>query len=374
MSVVPLRPGDPRQIGPFRLSGYVGKGGYGTVYVGHAEFSARPVAVKLITVPENADANWHRRLVQEVDAIRRVGSEFTAGFVDSDTEADPAWLAIRYIAAPALDELVQDQGPLSERGGWWLLSSVAEALLHIHAEGLLHRDLKPGNLLMAHDGVKVIDFGLSKSVNAPAITKQAMWAGTRFFASPEQMADFSSATQQSDVYGLAATTVYAVSGHAPYTSDTARYWLHGSMPNLVGVPDEMHELLENCLVWNPAARPTVSEILAVALPRLLDQGVALFPDPAPPLSPTFLAAIMRHEEAEAVSADPPPITDEPLDDEVDEFDGYPGGQIAPGYLVTASSRSTSELPDFAAPGWPIGGHWAEQWNSALGKRQDRYDG
>jgi serine/threonine protein kinase len=376
VSVEPLRPGDPRQIGPFRLSGYVGKGGFGTVYVGHQRTSARPVAVKLITVPPSADSTWHRRLAHEVEAIRRVGGEFTAGFVAADTDADPPWLATRYVSAPALDKLVQDQGPLSERGGWWLLSSVAEALLHIHTEGLLHRDLKPGNLLMARDGVKVIDFGLSKSMDGPTITKHATWAGTRFFAAPEQM-DIRSATHKSDVYGLAATTVYAVAGHAPYTSATIQYWLHGTMPDLDGVPDGMYELLESCLLWDPANRPTVSEILEVALPRLLDQGVALFTDTVPPLSPTFLAAIMRHEEAAAVSAGPPPIAVVLLDDEMADADGRPGDEVAPGYLVSASSRSSGAAHNTdgsGGPRMPPGGHWAEQWNTAIDKRQDRYDG
>ncbi|GAA0651149.1 hypothetical protein GCM10010174_88540 [Kutzneria viridogrisea] len=377
MSVEPLRPEDPRRIGPFRLSGYVGKGGYGRVYVGHQQTSARPVAVKLIVVPENADSTWYRRLAHEVEAIRRVGGEFTAGFVAADTDADPPWLATRYVSAPALDKLVQDQGPLSERGGWWLLSSVAEALLHIHTEGLLHRDLKPGNVLMARDGVKVIDFGLSKSIDGPTITNQATWAGTKFFAAPEQMMDIRSATQQSDVYGLAATTVYAVAGHAPYTPATYQYWLHGSMPDLDGVPDGMYELLESCLVGNPTARPTVSEILEVALPRLLDQGVAMFTDTAPPLSPPFLAAIMRHEEAEAVSAGPPPVAGGPPDGKAEAGDGYEGADAALGDLVATSSRSggAPQGPGGAASqGKPLGGHWAEQWNSAIYKRQDRYDG
>lgn len=376
MSVEPLRSGDPRQIGPFRLSGYVAKGGYGTVYVGFRATSARPVAVKQITVPEDADSTWYKRLAHEVQAIRRVGGEFTAGFVDADPDADPPWLATRYVSAPTLDALVLDQGPLSERGGWWLLSSVAEALLHIHTEGLLHRDLKPANLLISRDGVKVIDFGLSKSTDGPAITKHAMWAGTKFFAAPEQMADIRSATPQSDVYGLAATTVYAVAGHAPYTPATAQYWLRGSMPDLDGVPDSMYELLERCLAFEPAGRPTVSEVLAVALPRLLDQGVALFTDSVPPLSPSFLAAIMRHEEAEAVSAGLPPVADVPLDDEAEELDldGYFDEEVAPGHLVTASSRSSGAARGFSGPGGPLGGHWAQQWNTAIDKRHDRYDG
>lgn len=367
-----MRPSDPRQIGPFRLSGYVAKGGYGTVYVGFQATSARPVAVKQIAVPETADSTWHKRLAQEVQAIRRVGGEFTAGFVAADTEADPPWLATRYVSAPTLDALVQGQGPLSERGGWWLLSSVAEALFHIHTEGLLHRDLKPANLLISRDGVKVIDFGLSKSTDGPVITKHATWAGTKFFAAPEQMADIRSATSQSDVYGLAATTVYAVTGHAPYTPATVQHWLRGSMPDLDGVPDSMYELLESCLTFEPSNRPTVSKILGIALPRLLDEGVALFTDRVPPLSPSFLAAIMRHEEAEAVSAGPPPIADALLDGQEEAW--ILGENIAPGYLVTASSRSIGAVRGFISPDGPLGGHWAEQWNTAIEKRQDRYDG
>jgi serine/threonine protein kinase len=221
-----------------------------------------------------------------------------------------------------------------------------------------------------------------------------MWAGTKYFAAPEQMVDIRSVTPQSDVYGLAATTVYAVAGHAPYNSGTAQYWLHGNMPDLDGVPDSMYELLENCLVWNPADRPTVSDLLEAALPRLLDQGVALFTDTVPPLGASYLAAIMRHEEEEeagAVSAVPPPNADgeSPDDDAAEALAAYEAEQVAPGYLVTASSWSSGSpygagrsggSPDpgrpggSAGPGRPLGGHWAEQWNTAIDKRQDRYDG
>lgn len=407
MSVVPLRPGDPRLIGPFQLCGYVGKGGFGTVYVGFQPGSAQAVAVKLITVPDSTDPQWRQRMRHEVEAIRRVRDRFTAAYVDDDVDADPPWLATCYLYAPSLERFVTENGCLSELQGWWLMSSAAEALLHIHSEGLLHRDLKPGNLIMAREGVKVIDFGLAKSVGGRSITTHRQWAGTAYFAPPEQAVDMRTVTAKSDVYSLAATAVYALAGHAPYSEATASFWLQGIMPNLDGVPESMYELLESCLAGDPEARPTVSEVLDASLDHLLDYGVALFLDTPPPLGEVLLDAIDEHAVAEAAevavagSAGPPPIALEPLTEP--SLDGSEGVYAVPDQfdqsfeewvsaspnaseIVGASGKSSdsnsgpgsagaASPPDPGQPGGgPLGGAWADQWNDVIDERHDRYDG
>ena len=407
MSVVPLRPGDPRLIGPFRLCGYVGKGGFGTVYVGFQPGAARPVAVKIIKVPDSTDPQWRQRMRHEVEAIRRIRDKFTAAYIADGVDADPPWLATSYLYAPSLDQFVLRNGCLSELQGWWLLSSAAEALLHIHSEQLLHRDLKPGNLIMAREGVKVIDFGLAKSVGGSQITTHQQWAGTPYFAPPEQAVDMRTVTAKSDVYSFAATAVYALTGHAPYSEGTTSFWLQGIMPNLDGVPESMYELLESCLAGDPEARPTVSEVLDASLDHLLDYGVALFLDTPPPLGEVLLDAIDEHAVAEAAevavagSAGAPPIALEPLTepsldgsegvyavpDQFDQsFEEWVSASPNPSEIVGASGKSSGSNsgpgsagaagpPDPGQPGGgPLGGAWADQWNDVIDERHDRYDG
>lgn len=384
----PLRPDDPRTIGEIQLEGYVGKGGFGTVYVGFHPSSPRRVAVKSIAVPPNADATWRRRLVLEVESIKKVGGEFTAAFFAADVEADLPWVATRYVDLPTLHELVNQNGVMSERDGWWLLSSIAEALLAIHEVELVHRDLKPANVLVGLDGIKVIDFGLARSLDGPVITTHAVWAGTQFFAAPEQCTDIRNATAKSDVYALAATVTFAVAGHAPHASATHHEWVHGILPNLDGVPDDMYELLEQCLAGNPSDRPTVSEVLSHAMPRLLEPGGAPLTDPNEPLTASVLAAITHHEDSK-------PSDQESVSPSVQSGWTFDEPADATGAQAVATGASVPSDPpaeephqnlspptdDIAAPRpgdtsrrRKLDHVWAELWNDGITKRQDRYDG
>lgn len=390
VSVEPLRPEDPRRIGPFDLLGYVGRGGYGTVYVSYEPGTAKPVAVKRIRAV-NPDPQWRLRLQHEVDAIRRVGDELTAAFVAADTEDAEPWLATRFIPAPTLQQVVRRYGALSERGGWWLLASLAEALFGIHAQNLLHRDLKPGNVLVTRDRVKVIDFGLAKTVSesgSDGITTHPMYAGTRFYAAPEQLDDIRKATPKSDVYGLAATMVFALAGHAPY--DDFGRWANGELPDLGGVPDGFRGLLADCLTKDPAGRPTVSDLVDVATLRVVDAGVALFMGTTPPLAEAFLAAdpliavVLPAPVGPALApaasagspsaAEPLPSPDPSGLDGGYEFDGnFSLNEDAEDYdLVPASSAVSSGRDGKGA--WSGGAAWAERWQSGLDSGWDRYDG
>lgn len=147
----PLRADDPRQVGPYRLQGRLGGGGMGQVFLGRSRGS-RSVAVKIVRPELADDAGFRRRFAIEVEAARRVGGFYTAQVVDADTEADPPWMATAHIPGPSLHDAITTHGPLPPTAIGVLGAGLAEGLAAIHDRKLVHRDLKPGNVILAADG------------------------------------------------------------------------------------------------------------------------------------------------------------------------------------------------------------------------------
>src|SRR5260370_40419579 len=165
--VAALQPGDPREIGPYRLLGQLGSGGMGQVFLGMSA-GGRPIAVKAIRAELADDREFRTRFRSEVEAARKVSGLFTALVVDADLDGPVPWLATAYVAGPSLADAVRTHGPLSARTVLALAAGLAESLSAIHAADVVHRDLKPSNVLLAEDGPRVIDFGISGARLRPA--------------------------------------------------------------------------------------------------------------------------------------------------------------------------------------------------------------
>ncbi|MGH3192915.1 MAG: protein kinase domain-containing protein, partial [Streptosporangiaceae bacterium] len=185
-AVKPLEAGDPRQVGGYTLIGRLGQGGMGQVFLGVSP-GGRQVAVKLIRREHAADTHFRIRFAREVAAARRVGGFHTAPVVDANSEADPPWMVTAYIPGPSLDSAVRDRGPLGVAAVQALGAALAEGLAAIHACGLVHRDLKPGNIILADDGPRIIDFGIAHAADASTLTATGMVIGTFPYMSPEQI-------------------------------------------------------------------------------------------------------------------------------------------------------------------------------------------
>src|SRR3984885_5798429 len=164
-----LQPGDPAGVGGYRLLGRLGAGGMGQVFLGESP-GGRMVAVKLIHPAHAGTLHFRERFAREIEAARRVGGFHTAPVVDADPHADPPWMVTAYIDGPSLEEAVRRNGPLPPGQVRALGAGLAEGLAAIHAHGLIHRDLKPGNVIMAEDGPRIIDFGIARSVDATGLT------------------------------------------------------------------------------------------------------------------------------------------------------------------------------------------------------------
>ncbi|MEU0165351.1 serine/threonine-protein kinase, partial [Streptomyces iakyrus] len=263
-----LGPGDPQQIGSYRLLARLGAGGMGHVYLARSG-RGRTVAVKLVREELAAQEEFRERFRQEVQAARRVGGYWTAPVLDADTEAAVPWVATGYVAGPSLQQVVgHDHGALPERTVRILAAGLAHALKDIHAAGIVHRDLKPSNVLVTIDGPRVIDFGIARAletVTDGGLTRTGALVGSPGFMAPEQVRG-DRITPACDVFCLGSVLAYAATGALPF--GTANSGVHALMfriaqeePDLDGVPEGIADLVRDCLRKDPAARPSLDRVL-----------------------------------------------------------------------------------------------------------------
>jgi Protein kinase domain len=258
-----LLPSDPESVGPYRLIQRLGTGGMGQVYLARTPGS-RLVAVKVIRPELAADPGFRSRFAREATAARSVSGMFTAPVVDADADGQLPWLATAYVPGPSLTDAVAERGPLPPGVVLTLAAGLAEALVAIHAAGLVHRDLKPSNVLLAPDGPRVIDFGISRAADASVLTQTGVILGSPGYLSPEQ-AEGRQVGPPGDVFSLGAVLAFAASGAGPFGTGAAvaiAFRVVNAAPDLSGVPERLRPLIERCLVKDPAARPSPGELLA----------------------------------------------------------------------------------------------------------------
>jgi sugar lactone lactonase YvrE len=283
-----LQRGDPASVGGYQLLGRLGAGGMGQVFLGVSP-SGRRVAVKLIHPMHAGTEQFRERFAREIEAARRVGGFHTASVVDADPQADPPWMVTAYIDGPSLQEAVGRYGPLPPARVRALGAGLAEGLAAIHAHGLVHRDLKPGNVIMAEDGPRIIDFGIARAVDGTGLTSTGTVVGTFSYMSPEQVRG-DPVRPASDVFSLGCVLGFAATGRPPFGSDTAAtvvFRIVTQPPDLAGLADqELGTVIEACLAKSPEDRPEVRAVLAALTGRGLLPAVA----PRAPGSPVPAAS------------------------------------------------------------------------------------
>jgi beta-lactam-binding protein with PASTA domain/serine/threonine protein kinase len=255
---------DPRSIGGYELRARLGQGGFGKVYLGLSP-GGRAVAVKVLRPELGEDRDFLQRFRLEVSAAQQVNGLYTAPVVAAGLNERRPWVATAFVSGPSLERAVAVNGPLPELAGWRLLAGLVEALQAIHACGLVHRDLKPENVLLAADGPRVIDFGISKSLDGTAMTATGMIIGTPSFMAPEQ-ADGEAVGPESDVFSLGCVLAYAVSGLLPFGGGSyasVLYRIVHKDPELDGVPPGLRAVIERCLAKAPRARPALAELAKI---------------------------------------------------------------------------------------------------------------
>ena len=263
----PLGPDDPRDVAGYRLLARIGEGGMGSVYLSRTRGN-QPVALKVIRREYAQDEEFRRRFEQEATSARRVQGYHIVPVVDHDTTGPQPWLATVYVPGLALDRVLALHGTLPLPTVLQLTGCAAEALHAVHKAGVIHRDMKPSNILIGSDGPWIIDFGIARAADATQLTRSGGLIGTPQFMSPEH-ANGQEQTPAADVFSLGLIAAVAATGRHPY-GDSGAITLATKIantefrpPDLTSYPEPLRTVLERTLAADPAARPSPSELASL---------------------------------------------------------------------------------------------------------------
>ncbi|MFG2090500.1 MULTISPECIES: serine/threonine-protein kinase [unclassified Spirillospora] len=257
----PLEPADPREVGGHTLLGRLGSGGMGMVYLGTDPDSGGRVAVKTIHPHLAGDPSYRRRFKDEAYLASRVASFCTARVLAHGEEDGRPYLVTEYVGGISLHNRLVGDGPLPAADLHGVAVGVASALAAIHAAGLVHRDVKPANVMLTLSGCRVIDFGIARSQDscgATAATGQVL--GTPGWMAPEVLIG-GPATPAADVFAWGCLIAHAGTGRMPIGGDPATLRTATEDPDLSGLPESLVAAVRSALAKNPAERPTASDLL-----------------------------------------------------------------------------------------------------------------
>jgi len=256
----------PGTLGPYRLQDRLGEGGMGVVHLA-LDPEGREVAVKVLHPLGSEGVNARRRLAREVETMRRVRSPYVAEVLDADVTGEFPYIVTRFVSGPTLDEMVRTRGPLSGPGLRRLAHGMAEALTAIHAAGVVHRDLKPGNVMLTDDRPIVIDFGIAQTGDATRLTQTGLVMGTPGYLAPEVI-EGEPSSPASDVHSWGSTMAFAATGHLPFgggSYETIFYRIISGRADLSGVPAPLVPLISAALARDPSHRPSAGWLSAQAV-------------------------------------------------------------------------------------------------------------
>ncbi|MDR6175276.1 putative Ser/Thr protein kinase [Nocardioides zeae] len=269
----PQRPPAGLRVGEYRLLTRLGEGGMGVVHLAQKPGGPR-VALKVLRPHVVGDDEARARLAREVNSLSRVRSRRVAEIMDADPWAEIPYVATRYVPGLSLHDHVQEEGAIDERDIVHVASELCAALDAVHRVGVLHRDVKPSNVLMEGRNPILIDFGLARVADDPRLTHTGWLLGTPGYLAPEILHG-EDASPAADVHALASTIAFAALGRAPFgrgpamaVMDRVRRGEH----DLEGVPARLRGPLERALDPDPRRRPTLTELRAWIDPDSLDDA------------------------------------------------------------------------------------------------------
>lgn len=256
-------PESPRIVGDHTLLAPLGEGGMGVVHLARHRDGSR-VALKVLRPQVVGDDEARQRLAREVGSLRRVRNRWVAEIVDADPFGPVPFVATRYVPGLSLHDLVTQEGPVEGADLWWLARCLAEGIAAVHEAGVLHRDVKPSNVLMEGRTPVLIDFGLARVADDPKLTQTGWLLGTPGYLAPEVLYG-DEPTEAVDVHAWAATVAFAATGNPPFGRGPGMAVMDRTRRgqfDLSGVPDELAPVLAAALDPDPRRRPALDSISA----------------------------------------------------------------------------------------------------------------
>ncbi|TYB51302.1 serine/threonine protein kinase [Nonomuraea sp. PA05] len=258
-------------LGPYRMVRKIGEGGMGVAHLG-LDGAGREVAIKVLHPHVAADLKARDRLFREVETMRRVRSSYVAEVLDAELSGPRPYVVTRFAPGRTLEDTVLTEGPLPPHEVIRLAQGLCQALVDIHAAGVIHRDLKPSNVMMVNGRPLVIDFGIAHLVDAARLTQSGMFVGTPGYLAPEIIRG-AQITQAADVHALASTVFFAATGLPPFGTGTFEAVCFNTMEGRSQIdkaPVWLRDWLSRALQVDPSARPGAGELLRMA--GALDQA------------------------------------------------------------------------------------------------------
>ncbi len=265
-----LLPSDPSAFGQYSVVGRLGKGGQGVVYLAH-DPEGEEVAIKVLNAEWSENDDLRKRFEKEVRAAQKVASFCTAAIHEADLEQEQPYVVNEYVPGTSLQEHISSRGPHKTAQLQRLAVSTATALVAIHQAGIVHRDFKPGNVLLGPDGPRVIDFGIARVTDSGATMTNSIM-GTPSYMAPEQI-EGKGVTDKVDIFAWGCVMTFASVGNAPFGADSVPAVVHrvvSAPPELDGVPEMLRPIIQDCLNKDPSQRPTAQGLLM----RLLGHDTA----------------------------------------------------------------------------------------------------
>ncbi|HET9895204.1 MAG TPA: protein kinase [Streptosporangiaceae bacterium] len=275
----------PERLGPYRVIRRLGQGGMGVVYLATDE-AGQQVAVKALHPGMAQEENARRRLAREVETMHRVRSQYVAQVLGADLDGDPPYIVTRYVPGLTLDAVISAGGPMTGQALARLAYGLAQALAAVHAAGVVHRDLKPGNVMISDGEPVVIDFGIAQLAETTRLTLTGMFMGTPGYLAPEVIEGKDSGPG-SDVHSWGATLAFAATGRPPFGTGTFEaifYRIMHSLPDLDTLPAPLRPMVLHALSRDPVYRPSSAE--------LVEWAASLDPETLIPSPPAAAGAIV----------------------------------------------------------------------------------
>ncbi|MFL1382313.1 protein kinase domain-containing protein, partial [Nocardiopsis protaetiae] len=256
----------PERIGHYVIRRRIGSGGMGVVYQAEDPRTQQFVAVKVLKPEVAGDRIARARLAREVETMRRVQSPNVAEVIDANIDAELPWVVTEYIPGPTLDATVTDHGPLRGRALTRFITGLARAIKDIHAVDVIHRDLKPGNVIISNGEPIVIDFGIAHAVDGAKLTQTGTFVGTPSYLSPEVI-EGTALGPATDIHAWGGTVAFASTGRPPYGAGAFEVIffriLNGEI-DMDGMHEALRPLVSRAVSRDMRRRPTASELVAEA--------------------------------------------------------------------------------------------------------------